>query len=100
VRKAVGPAVTDASARLFMAPGMAHCRGGKGPNKFDAVDSMVNWLQHGKAPEQILATHAIAGEIERSRPLCAYPKVAKYKGSGSIDDAANFACVAPSAASK
>jgi feruloyl esterase len=95
VRKAVGPAATGASARLFMAPGMAHCRGGKGPNKFDAVDSMVNWLQHGKAPEQILATHATAGEIDRSRPLCAYPKVARYKGSGSIDDAANFACVDP-----
>ena len=83
-----------------MAPGMAHCAGGSGPNEFDAVGAMVNWLQQGKAPDQILATHSTAGKVDRSRPLCAYPKVAKYKGSGSIDDAANFACVAPPAASK
>ncbi len=100
VRKTVGPATADASARLFMAPGMAHCRGGTGPNRFDAVDAMVSWLQQGKAPEQILATHATAGKVDRSRPLCAYPKVARYKGSGSIDDAANFACVALPVASK
>lgn len=92
--------MTDASARLFMAPGMAHCAGGTGPNVFDAVDAIVNWIEHGKAPEQILATHATADKADRSRPLCAYPKVAKYKGSGSIDDAANFACVAPSVALK
>jgi feruloyl esterase len=100
VRKTVGPTVTDASARLFMAPGMAHCGGGTGPNEFDAVGAMVNWLQQGKAPDQILAKHSTAGKVDRSRPLCAYPKVAKYKGSGSIDDAANFTCVAPPAASK
>jgi feruloyl esterase len=95
VRKTVGAKMTDVSARLFMAPGMAHCVGGTGPNVFDAVDAMVNWVEHGKSAEQILATHVTAGKVDRSRPLCAYPKVAKYKGSGSIDDAANFTCVAP-----
>jgi feruloyl esterase len=79
---------------------MEHCGGGTGPNEFDAVGAMVNWLQQGKAPDQILAKHSTAGKVDRSRPLCAYPKVAKYKGSGSIDDAANFTCVAPPAASK
>lgn len=95
VRKTVGP--TDASARLFMAPGMAHCGGGDGPNEFDAVGVMVNWLQQGKAPDQIIATHSTDGKVDRSRPLCAYPKVARYKGTGSIDDAINFACVDPPA---
>ena len=67
---------------------------------FDAVDAMVNWVEHGKPPEQILATHATAGKVDRSRPLCAYPKEAKYKESGSVNDAANFACVAPATISK
>ncbi len=95
VRKTVGSTATDKSARLFMAPGMDHCGGGAGPHEFDAVGAMVNWLQQGKAPDQIIATHSTDGKVDRSRPLCAYPKVARYKGTGSIDDAANFACVDP-----
>ena len=53
------------------------------------------WVDHGKAPDQIIASHSTGGKVDRTRPLCAYPQVAKYKGSGSIDDAANFACMAP-----
>jgi feruloyl esterase len=53
------------------------------------------WREEGKAPQQILASHATAGKVDRTRPLCPYPQVAKYKGSGSTDDAANFACAQP-----
>ena len=51
--------------------------------------------EDGKAPEIVIASHATDGKVDRTRPLCAYPEVAKYKGSGSTDDAANFACVKP-----
>jgi len=52
-------------------------------------------VENGKAPDQIVAAHSTGGTVERTRPFCAFPKVAKYKGSGSTDDAANFTCVAP-----
>jgi feruloyl esterase len=83
---------TDSWLRLFMAPGMAHCGGGEGPNQFDMVSALEQWVEKGKAPEQILATHATNGQPDRTRPLCPYPKVAQYKGSDSIDDAVNFVC--------
>ncbi len=80
--------------RFFAAPGMGHCGGGPGPNTFDALGALEQWVEHGIAPEKIVATHATAGKIDRSRPLCPYPQVAHYKGTGSIDDAASFSCVA------
>lgn len=80
--------------KLFMVPGMGHCSGGEGPDTFDKIDVMVEWVEQGKAPERIVASHLTGGEVDRTRPLCAYPQVAKYRGSGSIDDAANFTCVA------
>ena len=83
------------SYRLFMAPGMGHCGGGAGPNTFDMVTALEQWVEQGKAPDQILASHSIKGVVDRTRPLCPYPQVAVYKGSGSIDEAANFACKAP-----
>lgn len=79
--------------RLFMAPGMAHCRGGPGPDRFDAVTAIERWVEDGVAPEQLVASKVVEGEVTRSRPLCAFPQVARYTGSGSTDDAANFACV-------
>jgi len=93
VEKAVGVQAAD-SIRLFMAPGMTHCGGGPGPNTFDTVSAMEQWVEKGKAPEQIIASHSSDGRVDRTRPLCTYPQVAKYKGSGSIDNAENFACVA------
>lgn len=81
--------------RLFMAPGMTHCSGGPGPNTFDMQPVLEEWVEKGKAPDQIIATHAINGVVDRSRPLCPYPQVAKYKGTGDTNDAANFACAAP-----
>jgi feruloyl esterase len=78
--------------RLFMAPGMAHCGGGEGPNDFDKVAPLEQWVEQGKAPEQIVASHAKEGKVDRTRPLCPYPQIATYKGSGSIDEAASFVC--------
>lgn len=78
--------------RLFMVPGMAHCRGGDGPNTFDVVGALEQWVEAGTAPERIVASHATDGRVDRRRPLCPYPQLAVYKGTGSIDDADNFAC--------
>ena len=78
--------------RLFMAPGMAHCSGGVGPDQHDPMTAIINWVEKGQAPETILASRTVNGQVVRSRPWCAYPKVARYTGRGSIDDAANFRC--------
>jgi feruloyl esterase len=94
VVKTNGKSTTD-FARLFMAPGMAHCGGGIGPDRNDAVTAVIDWVEKGKAPDQLIASKVINGQVARTRPLCAYPQVARYNGQGSIDDAANFSCVAP-----
>ena len=90
-----GPEKTGASVRLFMAPGMNHCAGGDGPNAFDMVAALEQWVEQGKAPERVTASHRTGGQVDRTRPLCPYPQVAKYKGTGSMDDAENFACTQP-----
>jgi feruloyl esterase len=92
-RKALGVAskVSD-SYRLFMIPGMAHCRGGEGLNSFDSITVLEQWVEKGKAPDQIVASRVRDGNSDRTRPLCPYPQVATYKGTGSTDDARNFAC--------
>jgi feruloyl esterase len=92
VVKTIGQKQVDDSVRLFFAPGMAHCGGGDGPNTFDALTPLEQWREQGKAPASIAATHSTNGKVDRSRPLCPFPQVAKYKGTGSIDDAANFVC--------
>jgi hypothetical protein len=81
--------------RLFMVPGMAHCGGGIGPDRNDAVTAMINWVEKGKAPNSIVASRVVNNQVVRTRPLCPYPQVARYSGQGSIDDAANFRCVVP-----
>jgi feruloyl esterase len=90
-----GASKTSNSVRLFLEPGMGHCGGGEGPNVFDKVGSLEQWVEQGKAPEKIIASHSSNGQVDRTRPLCPYPQVAKYKGTGSIDEAANFACQLP-----
>jgi len=87
-----GAAKVQDSYRLFMVPGMGHCGGGEGPNHFDMVGALEQWTGQHKAPTRIVASTA---DRSRTRPLCPYPQVAKYKGIGSIDDEANFSCVAP-----
>ena len=90
-----GPVSVRPSYRLFMAPGMDHCGGGDGPNTFDSIQAIKEWVEAGKAPEQIVAMRIRDGKTERTRPLCPYPQVATYKGTGSTDDDANFSCSAP-----
>jgi feruloyl esterase len=81
--------------RLFMAPGMTHCAGGLGPDRNDAVTAVIDWVEKGKAPDQLIASKVADGKTVRTRPLCPYPQVARYQGQGSIDDAANFKCELP-----
>lgn len=95
VLKIMGSSATADSIRLFMLPGMGHCGGGDGPNAFDAMGALAQWFEKGQAPNQIVASHSTNLVVDRTRPICAYPQVGAYKGSGSIDEAANFVCKAP-----
>jgi hypothetical protein len=96
--------------RLFMVPGMQHCGGGPGPNSFGATFTsgqsdaqhdmsvaLERWVEEGVAPDQIIASKRKTPDpkspLIRTRPLCPYPQVARYNGSGSTDDAANFVCI-------
>ena len=95
VGKQMGEAATRDFYRLFMVPGMFHCNGGPGCNTADWLNAVMDWVEKGVAPEQIAGSHVEGGKTTRTRPLCPYPQVARYKGEGSIDDGANFACAAP-----
>jgi len=77
--------------RLFMVPGMAHCGGGDGTSSFDMVAAVDTWVATKAAPSTIPASKT-GGTVPRTRPLCAYPAVATYKGTGSTDEAPNFVC--------
>ena len=81
--------------RLFMVPGMSHCAGGVGPDQNDAVTAIIDWVEKGAAPDKLIAKKIVNGATTRSRPLCPYPQVARYKGQGSTDDAASFECRMP-----
>jgi hypothetical protein len=94
VKAAGGIGATQSFYRFFPVPGMSHCSGGAGPNSFDALAAITAWVEQHKAPDSIPASHATNGVVDRTRPLCAYPSVASYNGSGSIDDASNFSCKA------
>jgi feruloyl esterase len=87
-----GASRVDASYRLFMAPGMAHCGGGEGPNSFDMLGALEQWVEARVAPDRVVASRVVNGAVERTRPLCPYPQVAVYGGAGSTNDAANFVC--------
>lgn len=102
-------ASSDEFSRLYMVPGMGHCSGGSGPNQFgqgssgivpatpdrDVFRALMAWSEKGVAPDAIVASEVQAGVTTRTRPLCPYPKVARYRGPGSSDDPSNFTCVAP-----
>jgi feruloyl esterase len=90
-----GADATGEFARLFMVPGMGHCAGGEGPNRFDALAALELWVEKGTAPTKMIASHMTAGIVDRTRPLCVYPQVARWKGRGSTDEAANFECRMP-----
>jgi pimeloyl-ACP methyl ester carboxylesterase len=93
-RKAGGLARVQQFARLFMAPGVAHCAGGIGPQPQRPFEAVVDWVEKGIAPDRILASRQVSGTTQ-TRPLCPYPTEARWSGSGSTDDAANFSCVLP-----
>ena len=91
-------------ARLFLVPGMNHCSGGPATDQFDMLAPLVNWVEKGQAPDSVIANVRGAGanvvnaelpaawSPTRSRPLCVYPKVARYNGSGDVESAASFSC--------
>jgi hypothetical protein len=81
--------------RLFMVPGMTHCAGGTGPDRFDAVTAVIEWVEKGKAPDSLRASRVVDNQVVRTRPLCPYPRKAQYSGKGSVDSADNFNCVTP-----
>jgi tannase/feruloyl esterase len=78
-----------------MVPGMNHCQGGPGTDTFNKMAAIEQWVETGKAPDSIVASHMTNGNVDRARPLCRYPQVAEYKGTGSTDEAANFICKTP-----
>ncbi len=89
----------DDSFRLFMVPGMAHCGGGPGATHFDALGAVVNWVENrdrtGQDHRQQVAAFQSDGAPTLQRPLCPYPRVAQYQGSGSVNDASSFVCTDP-----
>ena len=94
VVKTVGKDQTAKSIALFMVPGMNHCSGGPGTDTFDKVKVLEQWVEQGKTPTEIVASHLTSGQVDKTRPLCPYPQIAKYKGTGSTNEAANFVCAA------
>ncbi len=94
VVKTVGRAAVGKSIELYMVPGMAHCAGGPGTDTFDKMAALEQWVEHGAAPSQIVASHLTNGTVARTRPLCPYGRIAHYKGTGSTDEAASFECTA------
>jgi feruloyl esterase len=90
----MGPA-QDNWMRLFMEPGMQHCAGGPGPNQFNAIGAMERWRESGMAPGKIIASRVTNNRVDMTRPLCPYPQVAKWTGTGNTNDAENFVCKKP-----
>ena len=107
VRKTLGPDATGEMVRLYMVPGMGHCGGGPGANQFgqagvahadpqhDIDAALEIWVEKGTAPGTIIASKVDKGKVIRTHPLCPWPAVAKWKGTGSADEAENYTCSAP-----
>jgi feruloyl esterase len=91
VREEMG-ADQDDWMRLFLVPGMGHCRGGPGVDTFDTLTALEQWREKDAAPKEMPARNRETG---MARPLCPYPSYAKYDGSGDLKDAANFSCANP-----
>jgi hypothetical protein len=104
----MGPKVAADFVRLYMVPGMQHCGGGPGPDSFGDAPSgtkedpqhsmsaaLERWVEAGIAPDKIIATKYAGKDVVRTRPLCPYPKVARYLGTGSTDEATSFTCAEP-----
>ena len=94
VLKQVGKDAAAKGIALYMVPGMNHCQGGAGTDTFDKMAAIESWVATGKPPAQIVASHLTSGAVDKTRPLCPFPQVAKYKG-GDTNAAASFSCAAP-----
>lgn len=94
VQQAMG-ANADNFVRLFMVPGMFHCKGGLNVDRFDAVTTVIAWVERQEVPEQMIGSRIEGATVVRTRLLCPYPQVARYKGAGSTDAARNFSCERP-----
>ena len=92
VLKTVGKTADDSIA-LFMLPGVYHCQGGPGPDRFDRMAAIESWVERGTKPTRIVASHQTNGKIDRTRPLCPFGQVARWNGTGNTNDEANFSCV-------
>ena len=75
-----------------MVPGMLHCTGGPGPNTFETLSALENWVEKGVSPDGIVASHSTGNAVDRTMPICAFPEQAHYKGTGEVTDAANWSC--------
>jgi tannase/feruloyl esterase len=95
VLKTVGADAASKGIVLFMVPGMNHCQGGAGTDTFDKMAAIESWVATGMPPRQIIASHLTNGVVDKTRPLCPFPQVAKYKGSGDTNEAASFSCANP-----
>jgi len=93
VQKKVGGKADD-WMRLFLLPGVGHSGGGVGPDSADYMTALEQWRESGVAPERLTASRTRNGQVDRTRPLCPYPQVAKWTGTGGTDDAKNFVCSA------
>ncbi|MGY8789351.1 MAG: tannase/feruloyl esterase family alpha/beta hydrolase, partial [Pseudomonadales bacterium] len=91
VLEEMGPEQDD-WMRLFMVPGMGHCRGGDGPYDFDSITALEQWREEDIAPVEIMASNPNSG---LTRPLCTHPAASEYDGSGDLLDSANWSCIAP-----
>lgn len=88
-----GAAAAEGFARLFLAPGVAHCAGGPGPQPDDPLSALINWVEHGRAPQTLTGVVRDPNDaITQTRPICRYPKVAAYNGHGDVTKASSFAC--------
>jgi len=82
-------------ARLYMLPGMAHCSGGEGPDTFDKIGLLEQWVEHNQPPAEVIASQQTEGKTTRTRPICPYPKTAHYNNTGDPNQASSFTCTAP-----
>ncbi len=95
MRDLMGAEAVESFAKLYLFPGVAHCSGGLGPDTFDVLTPVMAWVETGTPPGEVVASKIENGTVTRTRPVFPYPAVARYAGSGSTDDAANFVAVTP-----
>jgi feruloyl esterase len=93
IRRTLGERETDKFLRFYLAPGVGHCGGGDGPQPVALLEPLMEWVEHDRAPKEVRSENRDqAGRVTRTRPLCPYPTLARYRGRGSLDDATSFRC--------